>query len=62
MEDVTVENNQKQSGVPEMTTDYRIREMTGMFIRLMEEFEVLRFGVFGMIGANLVLILILIFR
>lgn len=43
-------------------TEQRLSELSGLLWRLMESFEVIRFGVFALLGANLVLIAVLLLK
>ena len=43
-------------------TEQRLSELSGLLWRVMESFEVIRFGVFASLGANLVLIAVLLLR
>ena len=43
-------------------TEQRLSELSGLLWRVMESFEVIRFGVFALLGANLALIAVLLLK
>ncbi len=45
---------------PAIKTERRLSEISGLLWRVMESFEIIRFGVFALLGANLVLIAMLL--
>lgn len=53
-------NDRIEPNDPVIKTERRISEISGLLWRVMESFEIIRFGVFALLGANVVLILVII--